>query len=226
MNAGQGIIAPSTKSQTTLAYEAIRSNIVAGRIAPDTKLKIRDLADELNVSPGAVREALSRLVPEQLVTSRDQRGFVATPLSIPDLVDLTDLRCEVETIALRRSVANGDLEWESSLVAATHRLNAIPPREDGSAALRPDWVAAHAVFHAAFVSACGNSRIIALHAQLFEQSERYRGLSAHLATKRNIPSEHRKMLELALARDADQLVAVTIRHIQETTRLIIAAKSR
>lgn len=225
MNVTQQDLTPSTKSQTTLAYEAIRASIVAGRIPPDTKLKIRDLAEDLNVSPGAVREALSRLVPEQLVVSRDQRGFVATPLSIRDLVDLTELRCEVEAIALRRSVANGDLEWESSLVAATHRLNAIPPREDGSAALRADWVAAHAVFHAAFVSACGNSRIIALHAQLFEQSERYRGLSAHLETKRNIPSEHKQMLELALARDADQLVAVTISHIQETTRLIIAAKT-
>ncbi|MDI1364291.1 MAG: GntR family transcriptional regulator, partial [bacterium] len=100
--------APSPRSQTRLAYEAIRADILTGKHAPDRKLKIQDLAADLKVSPGAVREALSRLVPEQLVVSLDQRGFVVAPLSVADLEDLTDLRCEVEAIALRRSVERGD----------------------------------------------------------------------------------------------------------------------
>ena len=90
------------RSQTSLAYEVIRSDILNGRHLPEKKLKIQELALELDVSPGAVREALSRLVPEQLVVSRDQRGFVVAPLSIADLIDLTDLRCEIEAVALRR----------------------------------------------------------------------------------------------------------------------------
>jgi len=55
-------VAGSAKSQTSMAYETIRGDIIAGVHEPGKKLKIQDLADELNVAPGAVREALSRLV--------------------------------------------------------------------------------------------------------------------------------------------------------------------
>jgi DNA-binding GntR family transcriptional regulator len=212
--------AGSPKSQATLAYEAIRGDILAGRHAPDKKLKIQDLASDLDVSPGAVREALSRLVPEQLVVSRDQRGFVVAPLSIADLEDLTDLRCEIEEIALRRSVERGDVNWEANLLAAAHRLRSIPLRIDGDVVLRREWVDAHAAFHAALVAACGSRRLLTLHAQLYEQSERYRGLSAHLETDRNVAHEHQEIVNLALARDADGLVDATLDHLRTTTKLI------
>ncbi|WP_082594534.1 GntR family transcriptional regulator [Sphingomonas sp. Root710] len=214
--------AEEPRSQATFAYEVIRSDILSGRHAPDTKLKIQLLANELNVSPGAVREALSRLVPERLVLSRDQRGFVVAPLSVNDLEDLTDLRCEVEAIALRRSVNNGDVAWEGRILAAEHCLRSeIHP--DSSP--RQAWAHNHAMFHAALVSACGSPRLLALHASLYEQSERYRGLTykTGFSPKRNVDNEHRKIVKKALTRDADGLVDAVTSHFKETTRLIIDA---
>lgn len=213
----------SPKSQTSLAYEIIRRDIIAGMHQPGKKLKIQDLADELKVAPSAVREALSRLVPEQLVISRDQRGFVVAPLSLDDLMDLTDLRCEIETIALRRSVANGDIDWEVRLISAAHRLRALPQPEPNRDVHTAEWVRKHAEYHAALVSACGSRRLLALHAQLYEQSERYRILSALIKTKRDVVDEHQKLVDLALARDADGLVTMMTRHIRRTTELIIEA---
>src|SRR3546814_9460702 len=70
---------------------------------PNKKLKVHELALSLGISPGAVREALFRLVSEHLVETRDQRGFAVTPVSITDLQELTDLRCDIESIACRRS---------------------------------------------------------------------------------------------------------------------------
>jgi GntR family carbon starvation induced transcriptional regulator len=212
----------SPRSQTSWTYEVVRNDILSGRHSPGKKLKIQDLASELKVSPGAVREALSRLVPEQLVVSRDQRGFQVAPLSIADLQDLTDLRCEIEAIALRRSVELGDAHWEGQILAAAHRLRVTPGRlADG--ALNPAWVATHAQFHQALVSACGSRRLLALHSQLYEQSERYRGLSAHVVSKRNVVDEHQEIVDYALARDADRLVASTLAHMRSTTDVIIAA---
>ena len=207
------------RSQTTLAYSAIRTDILEGSHKPGAKLKIADLAASLEVSPGAVREALSRLVPERLVVSRDQKGFIVAPLSIEDLQDLTDLRCEIEAIALRRSVEHGDINWEASLLAADHRLHGLP------VLLNQNWVRAHAGFHAALVSACGSPRLIALHGQLYEQSERYRGLSDKLESKRDVEGEHREIMRHALARDAERLVGAVVTHIRETTRLIIQSAS-
>lgn len=214
--------AAAPRSQTSWTYEVVRGDILAGRHAPGQKLKIQELAAELKVSPGAVREALSRLVPEQLVVSRDQRGFVVAPLSIADLMDLTDLRCEIEAIALRRAVARGDVHWEGQILAAAHRIRVTEARlPDGG--LNPDWVSSHAGFHAALVSACGSRRLLALHARLYEQSERYRGLSAYVVSNRDVAQEHQAIVDMALARDADALIAATLDHIRSTTDLIIAS---
>lgn len=210
------------RSQTSLAYERLRRDILAGRLAPGDKLKIADLAIALGVSPGAIRESLSRLLPERLVISRDQKGFVVTPLSIADLEDLTDFRCEIEEIALRRSVARGGIAWEAGVVAAAHRLRGTPQRassEDPS--LSDDWVDQHAAFHAALVSACGSERLLDFHAQLYEQSERYRGLSVHVESDRDVAREHQDIVDAALAHDADRLVSLVLQHLRTTTELIV-----
>lgn len=210
------------RSQATFAYEAVRADILAGRHEPDRKLKIQDLAGALGVSPGAVREALSRLVPEQLVVSRDQRGFWVAPLSLTDLEDLTDLRCEIEEIALRKSLEKGDVEWEAALIGAAHRLRSMP-FDFANREATANWVAAHAAFHHALISACGSRRLLALHGQLYEQSERYRGMTALLELDRNVQDEHQEILDLALARDADGLVKAMNNHLQTTTKLIVRA---
>ncbi|MDB5686049.1 MAG: hypothetical protein JWR77_638 [Rhizorhabdus sp.] len=214
----------SPRNQATAVYEALRQDILAGRLGPGKKLKVQDLAATLGVSPGAVREALSRLVPEQLVVSRDQRGFTVAPLSIGDLEDLTELRCEIEAIAVRRSIARADVDWEAGLIAAEHRLRGMPPSRPGTEpALNPLWVTHHAAFHTALIGACGNRRLLALHARLYEQSERYRGLSTFVDSVRNIADEHQQITAFALARDADRLVDALTAHMRETTRLIVAA---
>jgi GntR family carbon starvation induced transcriptional regulator len=211
------------RSQASWVYTTVRGDIIGGRHRPGQKLKIQDLASELKVSPGAVREALSRLVPEQLVVSRDQRGFVVAPLSITDLEDLTELRCEIEAIALRRSVKRGDVAWEANLVAAAHRLSATPAPATTQELAVADWLSVHAAFHAALVGGCGSARLIALHGQLYEQSERYRILSAYVGPRRNVPGEHQRIVKLALTRDADGLVEAAVAHIRETTDLIVKA---
>lgn len=215
--------AGGARSQTSLAYRRLRADILLGRHAPGARMKINELAEAMEVSPGAVREGLSRLVAEQLVVSRDQKGFTVAPLSIEDLEDLTDLRCEVEAIALRRSLARGDDAWEANVLAAAHRLNRVPPRVDQDLDVTLAWVARHAEFHAALVNACGSRRLLDLHGQLYEQSERYRGLSAHAHHDRDVGAEHQALVEAALARDANRIVELMVSHIRATTSLIIGS---
>lgn len=211
-----------SKSQTSQAYSQIRNSILSGEIGDGERLKIRDLAEGLRVSPGAVREALSRLVAERLVISRDQKGFIVTPLRIDDLYDLTDLRCAIEEIALRRSVERGELEWEANVIAAAHRLRGTPQFEPGSdRVLRPAWIDQHAAFHTALISACGSERLTSLHIDLFEQSTRYQRIATYVGSQRDGAGEHQALLDAALARDADGLVELALTHIRRTTELIV-----
>ena len=82
----------------------LRADIVTCRISPGEKLNISTISKRFDVSLAAVREALSRLMAAGLVVAEDQRGFRASPLSIPDLMDLTQTRIEIESLALRRAM--------------------------------------------------------------------------------------------------------------------------
>jgi DNA-binding GntR family transcriptional regulator len=216
----------AARSQTSAAYAQIRQDILSGRLIPGARLKIADLAAALDVSPGAIREALSRLVPDNLVVSRDQKGFVVAPLSIEDLEDLTDLRCEIEAIGLRRSVARGGDGWEAAILASAHRMLRTPMMAEDGRRLSPVWVERHAAFHTALVNACDSPRLLDLHAQLYQQSERYRGLSVHIDADRDVQAEHQKLVDAAMDRDADRLVALTLHHLRETTRRIVDGAPR
>ncbi len=214
---------PGTGSQAGFAYDSIRSDILCGNYMPNKKLKVHELAQNLSISPGAVREALFRLVSEQLVETRDQRGFAVTPVSITDLQELTDLRCEIESIACRRAVENGGLEWESGLVAAQYRLRVTSAHYAETGEVSMDFLAAHAAFHEALAAAAGNSRLLVLRAQLYEQHQRFRAYYAHLAGRRHLAAEHDTLADLALARDADGLVEAMVDHLSQSTRRIVKA---
>ena len=212
-------------NMTQGAYESLRADLLACRVPPGSKLKIQELCDRFSVSLGAIREALSRLTSEGLVVAEPQRGFRAAPISATDLLDLTMVRIEIDSLCLRRAIACGDVDWEARLVAAAHRLARTPERApDDPARSNEEWAEAHAAFHLALVDGCASPWLLHLHALLYAQSERYRRLSVPFAVKgRNVDKEHRAIVNAALARDAQAAVQLLAAHLEKTTQILLAA---
>lgn len=212
-----------SSSRTQGLYERVRADVLSCRLRPNEKITIVDLCKEHQVSPGAVREALSRLTSEGLVTAEPQRGFWVAPVSENDLKQLTEARMEIERLCLERAIAGGDLGWEASLVAAYHELSRTPERvRDDEVRLSEDWASAHSRFHQALVEACDNVWLLRLRTQLYAQAERYRRLSVPLGVeKRDLNLEHKDIMEAALARDIDQACKHLGDHIRATTRIIL-----
>ena len=63
------------------AYEALLAEILDCRLAPGAKITISDVAARLQMSPGAVREALSRLSAEKWTIATAQKGYSVAPVS-------------------------------------------------------------------------------------------------------------------------------------------------
>jgi len=212
-------------SLTEHAFQQLRADLLSCRIAPGERMKIAELCLRLGVSLGAVREALSRLVADGLVVNEPQRGFRAMPISPSHLLDLTSARIDIETLCLQRSLAQGDLRWESTLLAALHELNHTAQFQHGETQMVSDaWGAAHERFHAALVSACDNAILLQIRRQLYDQSERYRRLSVPLAeTDRDLAAEHSALATAALARDAAQIQQRIAQHLNTTTQILLGA---
>jgi DNA-binding GntR family transcriptional regulator len=213
------------QSLTETIFRTIRADILACRLLPGAKLKIAALAQRLDVSLGAVREALSRLSAEGLVVSETQRGFRVAPVSAADLTDLTTTRIEIESLCLRRAIAAQDVAWEAELLAAFHRLAHTPEREPNDAVrLADNWSRMHEAFHLALVSGCKSSWLLRLRGTLYMQSERYRRLSIPVArVDRDLVAEHRAIMDAAIARDAERATALLAEHLSTTARILLTA---
>src|SRR5688572_6236125 len=110
------------------AYDQIRSDIVFGRLEPGRRLRLERLVTGYGASVSTVREILNRLASEGLVVAEGQRGFRVTPVSPAGFHDVAAMRLLLEDYAIPRSFAAGDLEWESRVVAAHHKLSVMERR--------------------------------------------------------------------------------------------------
>ena len=213
----------SAKTQSERMFERLRGDILACQLTPGSKLRINDIAGSSEVSLSVVREALSRLGAEGLVIAESQKGYRVAPLSTEDLLDLTEARVEIERLALRRSIARGELEWETNLVAAWDRLSKISERLPDDPSVLEHWLAAHAGFHAALVAACGSNTLLQIRSQLYQKSERYRRYSGVVDSERDILAEHRRIFEATIARDSQAAAAAIAEHLYLTAEIIVAS---
>ncbi|MBL3961189.1 MULTISPECIES: GntR family transcriptional regulator [Burkholderia] len=217
------LISPGAKSLTSLAVERLRGDILAGQLRPAERLRIQALSERYGIGATAIREALSRLVTDGLVDSEDQRGFCVTPVSRDDLTDLTQTRVEVEGSALRLALKHGDIDWESNVLSAFHRLQRTPV--PSSPELHDAWAAVHRQFHEALIAGCASPWMLRLCRLLYDQSERYRNLAEKYTSEKNrdAAKEHRELMEAAMARDADLAVQLLAGHFWETSGIILKA---
>ena len=211
-----------SRSQSEEAYGVLRAEVLSCRIEPGAKILINDICEHLGFSSGAVREALSRLSAEGLVTAEPQRGFRAAPISLADLVDLTRARAQIEAFCLMEAVERGDVSWEGRVLAAHHKLSRTPMlAKANSHEMNEAWSAVHGEFHAALAEGCGSAWLLKIRRSLYEQSERYRRLSIPLDHgDRDIAAEHLAICNAAINRNKDQVSRLIKEHIQKTADII------
>ena len=209
------------------AFQRLRHDVLSGNHVAGTKLKVEDLQATYGFSSSPLREALSRLSQEGLVRADERRGFRVAHLSVDDLHDITRMRLMLDVQALRESIEHGDDAWEASIVAAFYRLDKVEARlPDGPVILDDEWSGLHRDFHATLLAACPSQRQLAWSASLFDQAERYRRVSArHRKVARRKSTEHKRLMDATLKRDADTACALLGEHIMGTQRNVVAALS-
>ena len=213
---------------TESVYRTLRSELVLCRIAPGSRVKTSDLAKRYGVSLASIREAMARLTAEDLVCYEPQRGFVAAPISAQRLQDLTQVRVEIETMALRQSL----MQFTAlDLIRLDEAMEAMlgTAQDDGAGnhVLTEAWIAAHAAFHDALVAGCHNTVLLQVRRQLFDQSERYRALAAqvYLVKKTSdIARDHAPMAEAVRRGETERAVDLLRLHVTETTDSLLRSR--
>jgi len=202
----------SPQSSTQRAYHTLRNEIITGRLPPGERLKIDTLKVALDTGASPVREALSLLTSDQLVDRLDQRGFRVATTSRAQFQEILDLRCTLEELALRDSLARSGTAWEDALVLAHHHMNKTD-RSDVET-----FEARHKTFHMALLNACTSPILLRFCSQLYDLNVRYRYLAGQSKTygRRDVGAEHRAILDAAIDGDVETACQRLMDHYRKT----------
>ncbi len=201
---------------------ALRSDVLAGVLAPGTQLVQEDIAARYGVSRVPVREALQALASEGLVSHYPHRGYFVTELSVSDLQEVYRLRRILEAEAIAEAIpalSDDDIDNLEQLC-----------RLVDSAAAQGDLArltAANRRFHFALFDAAGMPRLSRLLRQLWDASDLYRALYFQQAANRGrVQAEHAEMVEAIRDRDTNRTIRLHDAHREHSVAWVSATLRR
>jgi DNA-binding GntR family transcriptional regulator len=216
--------APTGGTLTTVVSDRLRADILNGRRAPGTKVRLEELKTEFGVSWSPIREALARLAAEGLLMAEDQRGYRVAPASRDDMDEVLRLRMLLEPMALEMAIELGGEAWEAEILTAHHLLGKVEAQRATGIAV--EWENRHRGYHDALIGGSGSPILLQFCHMLHDMNDRYRRiyLQAH-AFDRDVAGEHKAIFDATLARDAGLASKLLRAHIERTGRNILASMS-
>lgn len=215
---------PRPAGKPTIAGEVearLRHDILHGLLAPGARLNLETLRDELDVGLSPLREAVTRLVSDGLIDVAAQRGYSVAPISAANYREISALRIELEPLALRLSIGQGGLDWESEVMAALHRLTRTE-RRDGDVSSLTAWEAENNAFHLVLISRCGMPLLLRILRGLIAMNDRYRLIFLKAAGRqRDVAAEHAAIARAAIDRRPDEAAALLAEHIRQSGEALL-----
>lgn len=217
-------------SKTDQAYHALKRDILSGALLPDEALTVATLTSRYGFGWTPLRDSLSRLEGENLVTLVRNRGYRVSGASFAELRDIQHARLAIETQMLRDSIRLGDDNWEKRVLLAHRTLSRAPVLKKGMAVADYErFEAAHQDFHMALTDGGDSAWLGRFLGQLYAQVRRHQRLvvlgqaalsdprtdAALLATLHSSSGieHHTPLMDAALDRDEDGAVRLLQQHI-------------
>jgi DNA-binding GntR family transcriptional regulator len=198
------------KSIAEHIYEALRGEIVQGKLRPGDRLIPREIAGGLGCSPMPVRDAINRLATEGFTTVSPRKVTRVATLSRQEMDELFAVRAVLEAYAGRlacSALTESDLHQLAGMVdtmAARVRANDLK-----------GWFRLNQRFHFFVFDRANNNTLRGILVDLWDKTLRSRAMVVldrpEFVTQRM--DEHRAILEAFRARDAEAAERLWREHI-------------
>jgi DNA-binding GntR family transcriptional regulator len=190
---------PDSRSLTEQVVDALRDEIITGRLAPGETVNEPDLAERYGVSKTPVREALRLMAQDGWVLVLRRKGYLVRPLALDDIREIFALRRMLEPPLAgetARRAADDTVQQLRDLVAAQASIESDFERAIRSAR----------DYHMLIAQLSGNARAIRIVSGLIDEVVRLIHLMPRLEENLRSVAEleaHERITEAIAQRDAE-----------------------
>lgn len=204
------------EARVEVVYRRLKAMAVDFRLRPGERLNEGALARELSTSRTPLREALNRLVAEELVTFQPGRGFCCRTLEAEKVFDLYELRAVLETAAVRLACARAS---DAGLARLDRILEAHV--ETAGRTVR-EVVAGDEAFHIALAELSGNGVLVRQITGINDRIRYIRWIDMQ-SRVHTTKGEHRQIMAALAARNPERATAAMQGHIGKRMDQVVAA---
>jgi DNA-binding GntR family transcriptional regulator len=196
--------------------DELRRVILDGAVLPGTAIPLAEVADLFGVSQIPVREALKTLIGEGLVAHRSNFGYAVAQLTPQELREMYIVRETLEAAALTAAVANATDEDRVDIVAVHDVLQQAISDDDPVTYHRQSRE-----FHLALTRPSRMYRLLHMLESAWNVTEPVQSMVHVTPDDRTVlHADHRRMVELFLAGDVEQLLTTAELHAQRLNSVI------
>ena len=208
------------QSTPELIADQIREGILNGTFPPHHQLAEVELARQLQVSRGPVREAMQRLIQEGLLRSERNRGVFVVELDDDDAKDIYLARAAVEKAAAVLVARRGDLDDMAAIDVVLERLRGA------AASSWAEVVEIDLEFHATIVDRSHSERLQRMFRTLAAETRLCLiRLERFYPIRDSVVTEHEEILSAIRTGDESQVKQLIDHHMHEAAaRLSLPAE--
>ncbi len=198
----------------------IQDKIISGELKSGERLIETKVARELGVSQSPVREALRELEVMGLVEIKPYSGCFVLPVDEKRLHQIYTLRSILECFAAREGLAQITDEGLAAMETALHQMDAAADGGDRAELARCD-----VLFHSVIVASARNEILERMWKLVGAPQWTSVTIGVH-EDMHYFPDSHRRLLELARARDPEGMVAELEAHFNVAKEMVVSAMKK
>lgn len=201
-------------------HQALRDELLAGGFEPGQRVNEVQIAAEIGVSRGTLREAMRTLEQEGLFVSIPNRGTFVRRFTAQEAEELQEVRCSLETTAALRVARALNPPVRAYLEERYEHLRAAYEARLPF----PERVAADLAFHESVCESSGNLTLLELWRSLIGNiTVMVLNVGAERMTPLQDPHDHRLMLDAICSRDEARIRAVYAQVFDDGRRVVSGA---
>ncbi|WP_120520972.1 GntR family transcriptional regulator [Arthrobacter celericrescens] len=188
-------------------YGELKRRILSLELEPGERIYEPAMAAALQVSRTPLREAIRRLISENLLEQQPTGGVVVPVLDDAAVSELYDVRAALESLMAREACAK-------ATAADIERLHGILERNAATAAFADEAMKYGVALHAAIAGIAGNSWARRFHEQVSSHMQRYRHYTNNTQERRDQAlADHRILVEAVASGKPDEAARIAFEHV-------------